>query len=156
MNAAHRRDVDDGAGAPRHHPGQHRLRQPERRCAVHLHQTLLPARVGARQRAERAEAGIVHEQVHPRQRRQLGRQRLDRVGLRQVGRARRGVHAVPRGERRGHRPEAGRVARDEQQVVAIGGEPVREGAADARGRTGDHGQRARRMGGGRSVHAGPG
>ncbi len=128
MGPGHRAD----RGVSQAHHGPHH----------HVECPLLSFDVVDRERPMQSEAGVVDEQVEWLVvKTGLDVSRLLQVG--QVGRQGLGMDPVGEGDLVRHLLESRLVARDKHQVVSPGSECVAEGAADARGRSGDKRKRHR-------------
>ena len=120
------------------HPGQGRAGQPQHGADEDAQHPLLVLDVAGDEAAVDREAGVVDEQVDRPV--AVGQPGLDGAAARVVGEVRRqrlDLHAVRRAQLGCQLLQALRVARDEDEVVAVGGEPADEGVADAGGRPGD-------------------
>jgi hypothetical protein len=135
--AGDRGDVDDVAAPAAHHAGQRGHREPHDGVHVEREHLLLGLDAGPQERPVQAAAGVVDQQVDRGV--GVGQPLLDPLAAGdggEVGGEHRGADLVPVGQLGGEAGQARLVAGDEDEVVALDGEPARERRADARGRPG--------------------
>src|SRR4051812_6136899 len=131
--------VHDRATATLHHRLKGGSRQPQHRGDQYVEEVLLLLEGVVEEPPLQAEARVVHQQVH--RPRPVTEPRLHGRQLRTVPQVRDDhlhLGAVPLPQLRGDLLQPFPVARDEDEVVAGGGELGGERAADAGGRTGHH------------------